>query len=406
MNSIGEFAMKCSKENHDYASLTCLNKTCESSRIYCDQCLRNGDHIDHINDQWNLSRLIQVFKSIEKKSKTLISDLCLMNEVINQLFTKLNQKIRKKFQYSQERIQGQDTKQLNQILDEIIKYDEFQKELLEELHHYSDNMIMYLTRQITELKLDKLSDYQLDLQDIEEVESLHESGYQLYYKDNKCKAAIKIIDDALLINPKHLNSLRTKGIKSDINVLAYCLQRLGNYHDAIVFAEKALLIESKHVKSLFIKAECLRMLGRFNDAIIWIDKALSIDSKNINSLYTKAECLFMIDNYKEAILWADKTLSIDSKHLNCLFTKAYSLYMIDNYNEAILRADKALSIDPKHVNSLFTKSIKQNKNLAECLQRLGNYNDAIFWADKTLLIDSKHVNSLFTKGISSGNMES
>ncbi|CAK58106.1 unnamed protein product (macronuclear) [Paramecium tetraurelia] len=156
MNQIKELEIKCSIEDHDYAQLVCLNKECKANRVYCDQCIRNGDHIAHINDQWNIQKLILIFQNIEKESETLKSDLCLINQEINKIFTQLNQKITKKYQYSKERLQKLDAKQLHQILNYIIKYEEVEKSVLNEVKKCSDDMIMQIKRYTSELKIEEL----------------------------------------------------------------------------------------------------------------------------------------------------------------------------------------------------------------------------------------------------------
>ncbi|CAD8190910.1 unnamed protein product [Paramecium pentaurelia] len=340
MNKIQGLHIKCPIEQHEFLELACVNKLCKANRVYCHQCLKNGDHVAHQKDQKNLIELIEFFHKIEQESENLISKLCSMVEEIRELFIELNQELRKTFQFSKERLQQLNAKQLNQALDQIIQFDEIKIDLLQELETCSDNMVNQLKILIKDLKLKQQHNNQQNKQEQEQekqkVEELYKQGYKLYW-DSKYKEAIKLFDAALFINTKHLDSLSTK---------ARSLFYLDNYNDAIIWADKALSIDSKHFKSLFIKASCLYYLSNYNDAIIWADNALSIDSKHIDSLQKKCESLHEMGKYEQA-------LQIIDQALNCKPNSCYSLYLRDflylylyRYSEAINYYEKSIQINP------------------------------------------------------------
>ncbi|CAD8097017.1 unnamed protein product [Paramecium primaurelia] len=366
MKKIQGLHLKCPIEQHEFLELACVNKLCKANRVYCHQCLKNGDHVAHQKDQKNLIELIEFFHKIEQESENLISKLCSMVEEIRELFIELNQELRKTFQFSKERLQQLNAKQLNQALDQIIQFDEIKIDLLQELETCSDNMVNQLKILIKDLKLKQQHNSQQNKQEQEQekqkVEELYKQGYKLYW-DSKYKEAIKLFDAALFINTKHLDSLNYK---------ARSLYYLDNYNDAIIWADKALSIDSKHIDSLNYKAQCLFYLSNYNDAIIWADKALSIDSKHIDSLYYKGNC-------NDAIIWADKALSIDSKHLNSLQTKCnYSfLIWVNHYTKWII--DQALNCKPNNCYSLYLRG--------KCLQSLQRYSEAIIYYEKSIQID-------------------
>ncbi|CAD8208416.1 unnamed protein product [Paramecium pentaurelia] len=112
-------------------------------------------------------------------------------------------------------------------------------------------MIISLKKYIKELKLGEVNYFSSKQQEQGNVEELYQKGCKLY-DDDKYEEAIKLLDAALLINPKHFSSLY---IKAD------SLKMLGNYKDAIIWADKALSIDSKHIYSLNTKAESLKYLG-------------------------------------------------------------------------------------------------------------------------------------------------
>ncbi|CAD8061914.1 unnamed protein product [Paramecium sonneborni] len=167
MNQIRVLQIKYSIDQHDYVELACLNEQCKANRVYCHQCLRNGDHIAHYKDQKSLKELIEFFHEFEKDTESLISKLNMM--------------------------------QIHQALDQVIKYQENKTFLLQEVNQCQDDMIIQLKRSITDLKLEELNYFELNQQEQEKAD-------ELYQKD-EYEEAIKLLDEALINDPKHISSL-------------------------------------------------------------------------------------------------------------------------------------------------------------------------------------------------------
>ncbi|CAD8163685.1 unnamed protein product [Paramecium octaurelia] len=347
--------VKCQKEQHEFVELACLNKQCKANRIYCHQCLKNGDHVAHPKDQKNLIELIDYFHNLGKESEKLIQNLCLMVEQLKDLMFQLNQELRTKYQFSKERLQSLNTKQLNQALDQIIQYDDIQIIIKNQLQICSDNMIKQIQIQMNELKLDQVKIYQLNQQDQKKVKELYQQAKKLHY-DDKYEEAIKILDGALKIDQNHLDSLYLK---------ANCLEYLHQYKDAIIWADKALLINSNHLDSLSLKAECLRWLRNYKNAIIWADKALIIKSNHLDSLNTKGDSLLRLGEYEVALKIIDQALNQSPNHHYCLYLRGECLKSLQRFEEAIVYYDKANQIKPNQ------QVYKNGK--AECEKQIDNY---------------------------------
>ena len=73
------------------------------------------------------------------------------------------------------------------------------------------------------------------------------------------------------------------------------------------------------------KGNALSQLGKYQEALIWYDKALAIDPKHVRALNGKGNALSQLGKYEEAITWHDKALSIDPQHIENLAGKANSL---------------------------------------------------------------------------------
>ena len=54
-------------------------------------------------------------------------------------------------------------------------------------------------------------------------------------------------------------------------------------------------------------------LGNYTKAIVYLDKALKIDPKHLDGLVFKAQALYKIGNYTGAKYYSDKAFKVDPK---------------------------------------------------------------------------------------------
>jgi Tfp pilus assembly protein PilF len=152
----------------------------------------------------------------------------------------------------------------------------------------------------------------------------------------------------------------------------------GNRTGAILYYDKALVIDPKFEDALYYKGDDLYNLGNYTQAIQYLDQALAIDPNDKYSLNDIGRALIRLGNYTGGITYLDKALSIDPKYEDALSNKGDALNGLGKYKEAITYFDKALAIDPKYKDALSGKG--------EALYNLGNYSEAITYLDKALAI--------------------
>ncbi|CAD8183445.1 unnamed protein product [Paramecium pentaurelia] len=93
-----------------------------------------------------------------------------------------------------------------------------------------------------------------------------------------------------------------------------CLRFLNNYEDPIVWLDQALIIDPKYVNSLFDEVQVQENQIKNDDAITWLDKALSIDLKHVNSLNENGQCLRLLKKHNESQQLLDQVLSTNAKN--------------------------------------------------------------------------------------------
>ncbi|CAD8090447.1 unnamed protein product [Paramecium sonneborni] len=381
MNQTKDLSIKCQIEHHhNNLQLACFNESCIANRVYCHECLRNGDHVAHMKDQLDLKDLINFFEQISEENDGFLKKINKQIEKINQKAYQLSQGLRKKYSLSFAKLQQLDAKQLNQAFNKIIEYRKILKTMVGEIEECINHLIIQLNQQIKGLQLEELQYCELTHQKITEVEEYFRKG-QILKNEYKYEEAISYFDKALSLNPKHLLSLHEK---------SESLGFMENYHDAIYWANKALSIDSNHVDSLQTKADSLKFCGNYQEAIKLAEKALSINSNHVNSLQTIASSLKSLGKYDDAIKWAQKSVQLDPRNYKSLQIIAGCLRTLGKYNEAVLYADKALKINPKHLASLYTKG--------ESLRMQGHFQQAITTLDDALKINPLDSQCLASKG--------
>ncbi|CAK78291.1 unnamed protein product (macronuclear) [Paramecium tetraurelia] len=413
----------CPIEKNELAQLVCFNKECKGNRIYCIECLKQGHHASHLPDQYDIKCLQMNFLKIKLKCENLITNLDQMIKEIDELSTQLFQGLKAKYSMSIERLKQLDQGEMNEVIEQMIKFDEVQTDLMVKVKECQKNLINLLQEKIVDLKLQK--DIQIE----------NQKNHQIISSDQEADnydVALKLLDNKQFINQNYQQALLIK---------AQFLRMFGKYDDAITCSNKLLSIDSKNVEVLCLKACCLTMLGQWNDSIKYTDKALSYYSGHVESLYAKAKALEFLGEYDKAIKYADKALLICENHIESLALKAFCLGILNKYNESIIFTEKALTIYSEHVQSLCTRCLqilskyklavqegledtrKQSNGLIKLylliptisslyvqkvyklmtnllgysLMKLGNYNDALIWANKALMINSNHQEILYIK---------
>lgn len=182
---------------------------------------------------------------------------------------------------------------------------------------------------------------------------LNNHGYDLA-EAGRWKEAIAYYQEALRLNPRHVNSLTNMG---------NALQALGHLSEALSYQDKALAADPNNALAWSNKAVILSGLNRRPEAIRCYDHAIELDPFNSVSWFNKGVALFLTGKKLEALECLDHILdNIDSRMKNALGAKAEILKADGRTNEAAKCLERMNEIDMEGEPFSFA-SVQVNMNL-------------------------------------------
>ncbi|CAK86853.1 unnamed protein product (macronuclear) [Paramecium tetraurelia] len=372
-------------EHQVYPKLICFDQSCKASRFQCMQCIKQGAHVSHPQNQEDPQQIYQHILKIETESEALIKYLQLSINDVNKHLQFLINGIRRKYQKKSNEIQKMEYKQVHFFFSQTIKFKSFEETLKIQYQKSFQDFIDSLENLYLDLKLPQLDYITFYSQDM--VRKPLTLAYELYQDYDDYQEAIQLFDKSLqYITAFETSKIWGKG-KIMCQSLADSLRILNKPDEAIIWADKALQIDQNHCQSLWSKAESLRILCKYDESIIWADKCLLINPKDNLSLFCKvlAQCLQMLGKYNETIILVDKVLQSIPKHLDAYCTKSDSLRQLQMFREAMDAIELSLSIDPNHIESLMVKG--------QCLQDQKQYQEALNVYENALEINPNHQQS-------------
>ncbi|MEG4944605.1 tetratricopeptide repeat protein [Microcoleus sp. F4-D5] len=118
----------------------------------------------------------------------------------------------------------------------------------------------------------------------------------------------------------------------------------GNYDEALVCLEKAVLANKNLDEAWYWRGNVLIRLQRPEEALACYDQAISIKPDNYELWYNKAHLLGKLHRYEEAIACYERASSSESRKYGCWHSIAALLAKLQHYEEAIASYDRALAI--------------------------------------------------------------
>jgi tetratricopeptide (TPR) repeat protein len=177
----------------------------------------------------------------------------------------------------------------------------------------------------------------------------------------------------------------------DAGTMAYEYGQKGDYHNALVWSDKAIQIDPNDAITWYNKGVALGRLGRDEEAIRSYDRAIQIDPNYGDAWDNKGIALTNLGRYDEAIKSFDRAIQLGTTNgAITWYNKGVALGRLNRYSEAIQYFDRAIQIDP---NNAFAWD-----NKAWALNELGRYNEAIQCIDRAIQIDPNYARAWYRKG--------
>jgi tetratricopeptide (TPR) repeat protein len=164
----------------------------------------------------------------------------------------------------------------------------------------------------------------------------------------------------------------------------------GNYAEAVVCFEKAILTNNSANKAWFWRGNVLIKLQRAEEAIDCYDQAISLESEQYEVWYKKASLLGKLQRYKEAIVCYERASSIGPNSFDPWHNIAALLGKLQHYEEAVAAYDRALAI--KDTDS----EIWHNRGAM--LGKLQDYAEAVDSYDRALTINPNRYETWYNRG--------
>jgi len=178
--------------------------------------------------------------------------------------------------------------------------------------------------------------------------------------------ALKLIDQVLAKDPKHLNALGVKGL---------CHNNLTQFKESIVYFNKVLAVKPNCTPLLYLRADSFRESKQYEKAIADLTKIIDlkpthglvifkytantgrlrdkfthsdVDCVNLADMhYIRATCYDGLKKYDLSVKDFNKTLELDPKEYKAAVGAGNAFFNAKKFKESIGAYDKALTLNPK-----------------------------------------------------------
>ncbi len=143
--------------------------------------------------------------------------------------------------------------------------------------------------------------------------------------------------------------------------LGFAHLKLGEFQKSFSFYESLILRDSQNPNYYFNSAANLFYVSQFKDAIVYVDKALLLDSTNADYLNLKATAYSELLDYNEAINCFNLFIQYHPNNEVIYFNRGMMHFLKENYNAAILDFNKSIEMNNKKADFYYYRGLAYSK---------------------------------------------
>lgn len=167
--------------------------------------------------------------------------------------------------------------------------------------------------------------------------------------------------DAAFIDFIYLYSILRDSSSEVLDGLGFAYLQNGEYAKSFTFYEKLILIDKQNPSYYFNNAANLYYSSQFKDAIVYINKALLLDSLNVDYLKFKALTFIELLKYNEAINCYNLLILNGQISEKIYFDRGMIYFLKENYDSAILDFNKSIEINSKIADFYYYRGLANSK---------------------------------------------
>lgn len=224
-------------------------------------------------------------------------------------------------------------------------------------------------------------------------QALYLLGMLELHKKNPA-AAVTLIDQALAINPAHVDAQFDR---------ATALEDLGRYADALRGYDLVLALKSGFTEALFRRGNVLRQLTRHMEALDCYKRVLAVQPQHAGAWFKQGNSLNDLGRLSEALGCYQQAVTHDPQYREAWFNLGNTLKEFDRLDEAMAAYDQALKIEPYFIEAIVNRAslLAEQNHLDQALaaydralQLLPGYPDAVYNRAATLDQMQRHQEAL------------
>lgn len=208
---------------------------------------------------------------------------------------------------------------------------------------------------------------------------------QEYYNNKNYNKAIDLLDTLIQKEPQNYQAIRLRGLSCyqtwdilmgvhDLSIViahdsadTMAMSEAGELCTGLNFSRSALFYFNKiiilyphNIKALNRVAQMYLTLNKPDSALIFADKALSIDSSCSDSYYYKGAAYSLLGDDIKTIKYYNLSIRYDDKSSMAYYERGMAYKRLDSTTQAIFNFDTAIDLSPSDTDAYLERGIVLN----------------------------------------------